>query len=105
MQKMLIIKRYHRVWWYLFLIVLNCVYIQNGVHVKGISLDVDENVVHKICQMKFCDASKSDVSDFRIFILISDILQQSFNAFFSLLYRLVWPRILPRANVNRIKIW
>lgn len=68
MQKMLIIKRYHRVWWHLFLIVLNCVYIQNGVHVKGILLDVDENVVHKICQMKFCDASKSDVSDVEIFL-------------------------------------
>lgn len=26
-------------------------------------LDINENLVYKICQMKFCDASKADVSE------------------------------------------
>lgn len=56
-------SRYHRVIWWQFLIV---VYMRNGISVKGILFDTDANIVHKICQVKFCDASKTDVSGFLV---------------------------------------
>lgn len=46
----------HRMW--LFLMFLNIAHdIINSVH-----LDIDETLVLKICQMKFCGATKTNVS-------------------------------------------
>lgn len=39
--------------WFLLIIVLNTIHA---------NLDVDENLVLKICNMKFCDTTKTNVS-------------------------------------------
>lgn len=44
--------------WLLLIIVLNTIHA---------NMDVDESLVLKICNMKFCDPTKTDVSSFKTY--------------------------------------